>query len=79
MENHRIMQAHIVFDENGNISQVTVLADINKSGDIRSLQSINKQMSGYHWIKGTDLLNQKMIENVVEAGYEINTFPGYNP
>ena len=75
--NHKILQVHATYTESGQLETVTVLANINGNGDIRALQSVNTQMSGYHWIKPNDQLNQEMINNVVSSGYEVNSFPGY--
>ena len=81
MGHHKIVQAHVTYKDDGTIDKCRVLVDINNSNgyDIRALESGRRPMGGYHWIKPTDELNEEMINNVVAAGYEVDSFPGYDP
>jgi len=67
--NYKIKETHIVF-ENNKIALVATLWESNPDGSVRATYCTTKPISGYDFIKPTDVLNTDLFQKV--AGYGMN-------
>ena len=68
--NHKPKKVTIECDNEGYIKKVTVITDVNGSGDIRNLNADTKPCSGFYWIHPKQLINESVISNTMNYGWE---------